>query len=1176
VVSQPGLERRTVVDRGTGSEQPEQSPSESGRAPSKGATGAVPDAPAESVPQSFPSAANLPYRYPTDSSAARIRSEHGHLGPGTDTGSEVRVAGRLRAIRRQGHLSFGTLRDSTGDLQLFADTGTLGAERHAEFDRLSRGDWVGVRGRVMTTRRGELSVRVAEFTPLARALHPPPRGELTDVETRYRQRYLDLEVNERTREIFRIRHAAISAIRNNLSDRGFVEVEGPVLQNIQGGAAARPFVTHHNTLGTDLYLRIALELHLKRLVVGGMERVFEIGRVFRNEGLDAQHNPEFTLLEAYQAFADYHDMMALVEDLVRDAALASVGAAVLRVGGAEIDLDGPWPRLRFADLIEQKTGARMHPGMPVEDARAELDRLRIPYHAGWGAGRLMKEVYEEKVQHDLTGPVFCLDYPREVSPLARAHRDDPAYVERFELIVAGFELCNAYSEQNDPAEQLAAFEAEARTRAGGDPEAGQIDLDYIRALECGMPPTGGLGIGLDRLVMLLAGVDSIREVILFPTLRPEFATPDAARYGAPRPVLPPTPLADDVGPVPAPVPALTGTGPTDHPAPRPALAGPTLAGATLAGATLAGATLAGTAPAATRADEPRWPVRLVAGLTALSGLLELIVLRPSLHRQFQPVAQVLDPAWFALAGQVLSVLVGLGLLLLADQLAKRKRTAWRIALALFAVSTVAHAVKGYHPGATVWSALMAVTLLLTQDRFRAAPDPPSLWRLARFVPTYLASVLGVGVTSLYLERLYLQPEFTLSGAITTVLSGLIGMDGDYVYLRHRFGVIFPAALLALGVVGLIVFAVLLFRPLRARGPHTEADWRHALRLVHTYGWDTLAYFSLRDDKSFFFASDGESMLAYTYVGGFALVAGDPIGAPDSLPGLLDEFLRMCDDRAWNPAFLAIREADFPAYEARGFRAFYLGDEAILRCDTFSLEDSGAKSVRAAVRRCGRTYRFELLTESNASPRLVRELNAISARWRGKAPERGFTMSLSQDIKGEGANPDFLLCVALDEHDSPGGFLRLVPAYGPDFGYTLDLMRHDPAAPNGMTEFLIASTARELGERGVVRLSMNFAMWGRLFADDVPFTPAERVARRLVGVLNPFFQIRSLRDFNAKFNPEWLPRVLAYRRPTDLPKVGLLYAGAEGFLAVPFIGDLLVPKAVGGEPAPSTPTPTRPT
>jgi lysyl-tRNA synthetase len=1110
---------------------------------------------------------------------SRVRTGYDHLTPGQETDTEVRLAGRLTGIRRQGHLSFATLRDSTGEIQLFADTGTLGQARHAAFDACSRGDWLGVRGRVMTTRRGELSLRVLEFEPLARALAPPPRTALTDVQTRYRQRYLDLQVNERTREIFRIRHATLAAIRRTLSDRGFTEVETPVLQTLQGGASARPFVTHHNALGMDLYLRIALELHLKRLVVAGMERVFEIGRVFRNEGLDARHNPEFTMLEAYQAFADHHDMMNLVEDLVREAARAAVGSAVLRVAGQEIGLDGAWPRLRMADLIERATGARMHPTMPIEDARAVLDRLRLPYHVGWGAGRLMQEVYDEKVQHDITGPVFCVDFPREVSPLARAHRDDPAYVERFELIAGGFELCNAYSEQNDPAEQLAAFQAEARAREGGDLEAGQIDLDYIRALECGMPPTGGLGIGLDRLVMLLAGVDSIREVILFPTLRPEAgpgqadptppgtARPDAprpgpARLGAPRPVRPPTPRADDTPPT-----ATSGSATSTSPASaRSPSAGSSATGTSPADREPAGPGLPDTPVPA----EPRWPVRVVAGLTALSGLLELVVLRPGLHRRFAPMEQVFDPTSFAVAGQVLSVLVGLGLLLLADQLAKRKRTAWRIALVLFAVGSVAHAVKGLQPGATVWSATMAVTLVLTQDRFRAAPDPPSLLRLARFVPTYLGAVLLVGVASLYLERHALRPGFSLSGAVVSVLSGLVGLGGDYTYAQRRFAVIFPAALITLGVVGLLVFAVLLFRPLRARGPHTEEDWRHALRLVHTHGWDTLAYFALRDDKSFFFASDGEAMLAYTYVGGYALVAGDPIGAPASLPGLLDEFLRMCDDRAWNPAFLAIREADFAAYEARGFRAFYLGDEAILRCDTFDLAGLRSKSVRSAVRRCGRRYRFELVPESHASPRLVRELNAISARWRGKAPERGFTMSLSQDITGEGANPEFLLCVALDENDAPGGFLRLVPAYGPDFGYTLDLMRHDPAAPNGMTEFLIASTAAALGDRGVVRLSMNFAMWGRLFADDVHFSPAERVARKLVGVLNPFFQIRSLRDFNAKFDPEWLPRVLAYRRPTDLPRVGLLYAAAEGFLAVPVIGDLMVPKAVGGVAAPSTP------
>ncbi|HZZ45946.1 MAG TPA: lysine--tRNA ligase [Pseudonocardia sp.] len=1082
-----------------------------------------------------PSTDGPAYRYPVSATIRHVRAAHDGLPRDEITASTVSIAGRVRAIRRHGGLTFVTMGDSTGDIQLLADASRLGADGLATFNTLRRGDWLGAGGIVMTTRHGELSVLVSDFQPLTRAVRPPPsqKAGLTDVETRYRQRYLDLEVNERTREIFRIRHAAIAAIRRNLTDRDFTEVEGPVLQNIQGGATARPFITHHNALGIDVYLRIALELHLKRLIVGGMDRVFEIGRVFRNEGIDTRHNPEFTLLEGYQAFTDYHDMMTLVEELIKDAAIHSVGSPTLRVNGQEIDLDQPWPRHRFADLIEQKTSERMHPDMPVEQARAALDRLGLPYQSSWGAGRLMKVVYDELIQHEITGPIFCIDYPREVSPLAREHRDDPAYVERFELIVGGFELCNAYSEQNDPAAQLAAFEAEARARAAGDPEAGQVDLDYIRALEYGMPPAGGFGIGLDRLVMLLAGVDSIREVILFPTLRPEHSGSGDGPTDAPRQLLPPTPTPGDV-PAQPPPPVLV-----PHPSPA-------------------------------RPSEPRWPVRLIAGLTALSGILQLMVLRPSLHQRFMGIELAVAPTWFLLAGGVLSVMVGLGLLLLADQLAKRKRTAWRVALALFAIGAAAHILKGGNHAAVISNLAMVLALLLAKDRFRAPPDPPSLLRLARFLPTYLGSVLFVGVASLYFERHQLRPAFSVSGAISTVLSGLIGLDGDFEYLRPRFDRFFPTALLALGVLGIVVFALLLFRPLRARGPHTEADWQHALRLVHTYGWDTLAYFALRDDKSFFFSTDGEAMLAYTYVGGYALVAGDPIGAPGSLPALLDEFLQMCEERAWNPAFLAVRESDFPAYEARGFRAFYLGDEAILRCDRFTLDNS-PKSMRSAVRRIDRAYRFQVLTESNASPRLVAQLNAISARWRGKSPERGFTMSLSQDIQGEGANPEFLLCVALDAEDRPGGFLRLVPAYGPDFGYTLDLMRHDPAAPNGMTEFLIAATARALDERGVVRLSMNFAMWGRLFADDVPFTPAERVARRLVGLLNPFFQIRSLRDFNDKFDPEWLPRVLAYRKPTDLPKVGLLYAGAEGFLAIPVIGDLLVPKAVGGVCSPSTPS-----
>jgi lysyl-tRNA synthetase, class II len=512
------------------------------------------------------------------------------------------------------------------------------------------------------------------------------------------------------------------------------------------------------------------------------------------------------------------------------------------------------------------------------------------------------------------------------------------------------------------------------------------------------------------------------------------------------------------------------------------------------------------------------------------------------------------------------VVVGLLLLLLADQLAKRKRLAWRVAVGLFAVGAVAHLVKGPHPVATVMCVGLFCALLFYRHDFRAPADPPSLFRVLRFVPIYVVGVAVFGFAALWTEGDRVSPEVSFWPGLATIFGGLIGLDGAYTYASPFFAAFFPAALVALGVAGLVVLAVLVTRPLVERHPHTEDDWTHAERLVHTYGWDTLAYFALRDDKSFFFAQDGEAFLAYTYVGGYALVAGDPIGRRESVIAVLDEFLDFCAERGWNPALLAAREASMPLYSSRGFSAFYLGDEAIIDCRTFSL--GGRKSLRSAVRRVGRRYRFQMIPESQASPRLVEQLNAISARWRGKNPERGFTMSLSQDIVGAGANPEFLLCVALDDDGTPGGFLRVVPAYGPSFGYTLDLMRHDPGAPNGMTEFLISETALGLGGRGVARLSMNFAMWGRLFADDVPFTPAQRLARQAVGLLNPFFQIESLHAFNEKFGPQWLPRVLAYRHAVDLPRVGLRYAGAEGFLAVPLLGELLVPRAVGGVAAAS--------
>ena len=318
-----------------------------------------------------------------------------------------------------------------------------------------------------------------------------------------------------------MRVQTISRVRKFLEAKGFVEVEGPTLGSIQGGATARPFITHHNALDIDLYLRIALELHLKRLIVGGLDRVFEIGRVYRNEGTDSVHNPEFTMLEAYQAFADYHDMMDLTEGIVVDAATPVLPDLTVRYGDVDLDFTPPFKRATMVELVKEIAGVDINPAMPVDDARTVLDGLGIDYEPTWGSGKLTNAIYDEIVQDKIVQPTFVLDHPREVSPLARAHRDDPTLTERFELVVAGHELANAYSELNDPVDQLERFENEARAKEEGDPEAGDVDLDYVRALEYGLPPTGGLGVGIDRLVMYLTGTPSIREVILFPTLRPE-------------------------------------------------------------------------------------------------------------------------------------------------------------------------------------------------------------------------------------------------------------------------------------------------------------------------------------------------------------------------------------------------------------------------------------------------------------------------------------------------------------------------------------------------------------------------------------------------------------------------------------------------------------------------------
>jgi lysyl-tRNA synthetase class 2 len=465
--------------------------------------------------------AAVPYRFQPTHPIGQVRSAHEGLAPETETGEEVTVAGRLMLRRGQGKLAFGQLTDWTGTVQLFC--GAEWTENFEGFKKLALGDWIGVTGDVVATRTGELSVKVRRWVLLAetqRGFGDKVRG-ITDVDIRYRQRYADLWANPSSRAALLLRSRTISLIRRWLDDRGFVEVETPIFHPIPGGALARPFVTHHNALDMDLYLRVAPELYLKRLVVGGFERVFEIGRVFRNEGLSPRHNPEFTMLELYQAYADYRDLMVLVEELVSWLAETLLGTASLTYGGRPLLLAPPWRRASLTELVREHAGVEVDLSMPLAELRAVAASFGVPVEDGWGPGKVILEIYEKTTEGELWGPVFVTDYPKEVSPLARDHRSRPGLVERFEPIVAGRELGNAFSELVDPAEQRARFEEQARARSAGDDEAMAVDEDYLRALEYGLPPTAGLGIGIDRLVMLLAGADAIRDVIAFPTLRPE-------------------------------------------------------------------------------------------------------------------------------------------------------------------------------------------------------------------------------------------------------------------------------------------------------------------------------------------------------------------------------------------------------------------------------------------------------------------------------------------------------------------------------------------------------------------------------------------------------------------------------------------------------------------------------
>lgn len=470
-------------------------------------------------------------------STAALQQAHADLANGAERDIPVAVAGRVMTRRVMGKLAFFTLVDESGPIQLYLEKATLDGA-HADpaspdaspsgFAQITTlvdaGDLIGVAGSLRRTDRGELSVKVTSWQMLCKSLQPLPDKwhGLADVEKRYRQRYLDLIVSPHTRETFRRRALAVSAMRRWLDQRGFLEIETPVLQSVPGGADARPFETHHNALDLPLTLRIATELHLKRLVVGGFERVYELGRIFRNEGISTRHNPEFTSIEIYQAYTDYIGMLELTEQLIAAVCQQVCGATRISYQGTEIDLTPPWRRATMHELVQQATGLDFTTFSNREDAAAAMQAkgLAVPDLAD-SIGRLLVEAFEQTVEADLIQPTFVLDYPVENSPLARAHRSKPGLVERFELFIAGRETANAFSELIDPLDQRQRLEAQQARKAAGDDEAQSVDEDFIHALEVGMPPTGGLGIGIDRLVMLLTDSASIRDVIAFPLLRPE-------------------------------------------------------------------------------------------------------------------------------------------------------------------------------------------------------------------------------------------------------------------------------------------------------------------------------------------------------------------------------------------------------------------------------------------------------------------------------------------------------------------------------------------------------------------------------------------------------------------------------------------------------------------------------
>ena len=455
----------------------------------------------------------FPYTYEKDSTAAEISANF-------EENKEVSIAGRIMTKRGHGKASFATLQDESGRIQIYSRQDIIGEDKYAIYRKLDIGDIIGVKGHIFKTKTGETTVKVSDFTVLCKSLHPLPEKwhGLQDKELRYRERYVDLMVNPDVREVFKKRSRIVSLIRKSLENKGFLEVETPILHVLQGGAAAKPFETHHEALDMPLFMRIAPELYLKRLVVGGFEKVFEMGRVFRNEGISYKHNPEFTIIEIYQAYADYNDVMKLTEELVATIAQEVLGTLEIEFKGEKISLKPPWKRITLVDALKEY-------GIEIEGKdEKEIQKIArekgLDEYVNSSVGKIINVLYDKYVEANLRQPTFIIDHPLETSPLAKKHRSKEGHVERFELIIAGMELANAFSELNDPIDQMERFQKQVEMKAAGDEEAESMDEDFLRALEYGLPPTGGLGIGIDRLVMLLTNQPSIRDVLLFPHMKP--------------------------------------------------------------------------------------------------------------------------------------------------------------------------------------------------------------------------------------------------------------------------------------------------------------------------------------------------------------------------------------------------------------------------------------------------------------------------------------------------------------------------------------------------------------------------------------------------------------------------------------------------------------------------------